>query len=85
MAEGVPVEVFEAVRARLDRQRDVAAILGLLPSGSGWEGRALYLAYLIATGSPEDQVAEAREAVETLRPGWLNRVRELRAKVAVGA
>jgi hypothetical protein len=68
-----------------ERLREVAALLGLLPSRRGYEGRVLFLAYLIATGSPEDQVAEASKAVEDLKPRWLDRARSLRDKMATGA
>lgn len=53
-----------------ERLELVAAILGLQPSQRDWQGRAHFWAFLIADGASEEAIAEARQAVEELRPGW---------------
>lgn len=65
-----------------ERLADVAAILGPLGSRTDWQGRAMYLAYLIVSKADEAQVAEAREQVEALKPGFLNRAQSLKKQEA---
>lgn len=87
VGEPIPQDAICAARRHreaLERLRDVAGLLGLLSSSRDTDGRVIFLAYLIATDSKEEHIAEARAEVEALKPGWLKRAASLRDKVAAG-
>lgn len=54
----------------------VQYVLGLLPSGSDWHARAVYLAFEIAGNRDEDHIRDAAERLEAAHPGFIRRVED---------
>jgi hypothetical protein len=53
------------------RLEAIEHLLGLLPSGNGWQERAVYLAFLLAGDSEPGDIAYAMDRLEEARPGFL--------------